>query len=192
MNEGQVSIDGSSYALPRPFMVIATQNPVEYHGTFPLPEAQLDRFLLRIEMGYPDAESEKDILRSNGDRIDPAHLQPAMHADEVLEIQKQVPHVHVHEDVLDYILAVVQATREHPHLSLGVSPRGSIALHRAAQAAALIDGRSYVTPHDVKSLVKPVFAHRIAADRRFGAEAEAVERSEQVLDEILTSIPAPL
>ena len=192
MNEGQVSIDGASYALPQPFMVIATQNPVEYHGTFPLPEAQLDRFLLRIEMGYPDLESEKDILRSNGDRIDPAHLRPAMHADEVLDVQKQVPHVRVHEDVLDYILAVVQATREHPHLTLGVSPRGSIALHRAAQAAALIEGRGYVTPHDVKSLVKPVFAHRIAADRRFGGEAEAVERSEQVLDEILTSIPAPL
>jgi MoxR-like ATPase len=192
MNEGQVSIDGSSYALPRPFMVIATQNPVEYHGTFPLPEAQLDRFLLRIQMGYPDIESEKDILRSNGDRIDPAHLRPALRADEVLEIQQQVPHVQVHEDVLDYILAVVQATREHPHLTLGVSPRGSIALHRAAQASALIEGRGYVTPHDVKSLVKPVFAHRIAADRRFGGEAEAVERSEQVLDEILTSIPAPL
>lgn len=192
MNEGQVSIDGRSYSLPQPFMVIATQNPVEYHGTFPLPEAQLDRFLLRIEIGYPDQESEKDILRVSGNRVAPGDLPPTMHAVEVLDLQKQVSAVQVHEDILDYILAIVKATREHPHLSLGVSPRGTIALHRASQASALIDGRSYVTPHDVKSLVKPVFEHRIAADRRFGAESEAVRRSEQVLDEILTSIPTPL
>lgn len=192
MNEGQVSIEGASQPLPQPFMVIATQNPVEYHGTFPLPEAQLDRFLLRIRMGYPDIESEKEILRADGSRLEPADLQPVMHAVDVLDLQRQVHEIQVHEDILDYVLAIVGTTRNCPHLSLGVSPRGSMALHRAAQAAALIDGRNYVTPHDVKSLVKPVFAHRITVDGRFGAEADEIGRSEQVLDEILTSIPTPL
>lgn len=192
MNEGQVSIEGASRPLPQPFMVIATQNPMEYHGTFPLPEAQLDRFLIRIEMGYPDVESEKEILRGDGTRLEPADLQPVMHSFDVLELQRQVDAVQVHEDVLDYILAIVQATRSHPQLSLGVSPRGSLALHRAAQAAAFIAGREYVTPHDVKTLVGPVFAHRVTADRRFGADAGSLARSGQVLDEIMASIPTPL
>jgi MoxR-like ATPase len=192
MNEGQVSIEGESRPLPQPFMVIATQNPVEYHGTFPLPEAQLDRFLLRIEMGYPDVESEKEILRANGSRLEPGDLTPVMHSFDVLELQRQVHEVRVHEDVLDYLLAIVSATRNHPHLSLGVSPRGSMALHRAAQAAALIDGHDFVTPHDVKSLVQSVFAHRISVDSRFGSDAAAIGRSEQVLEEILASIPTPV
>jgi len=192
MNEGQVSIEGRSYPLPQPFLVIATQNPLEYHGTFPLPEAQLDRFLLRIEMGYPDAAAEREILRLNGDRPGPEAIEPVLSAADVIELQRQVGEVRVHDDVIDYTLAITQATREHPHLTLGVSPRGSIALHRAAQALALTEGVDYVTPHHVKTLAPAVYAHRLTADRRFGADVGVNERTKQILAEILQSVPAPL
>ncbi len=192
MSEGQVSFEGRSCPLPRPFMVIATQNPVEYHGTFPLPEAQLDRFLLRIEMGYPDEESERDILRLNGRREDLANLEPVLHGDDVLELQQRVHEVRVDDSVIDYIMNLVQQTRRHPHLALGVSPRGSIALYRASQAAALVEGVDYVTPHHVKTLAKPVFGHRILPDRRFGSETALSERGLQILDEVLQATPVPL
>ncbi len=192
MNEGQISIEGRSYPLPQPFMVIATQNPVEYHGTFPLPEAQLDRFLLRIRMGYPDPASEREILQLNGQRESPGSAPPVLHADEVVELQQLVHQVRVHEDVVDYIMRIVETTREHAQLALGVSPRGSIALYRAAQALALIEGVDYVTPHHVKSLAAPVFGHRVIPDRRFGAEAGFGERSEQILAEILDSVQPPV
>lgn len=192
MNEGQVSIEGRSFPLPKPFMVIATQNPVEYHGTFPLPEAQLDRFLLRIEMGYPDAGSEREILRLNGRREEPADLEPVLHGDDVLELQHRVHEVRVDDSVVDYIMTLVLQTREHPHLLLGVSPRGSIALYRAAQAAALVEGLDYVTPHHVKTLAKPVFGHRVLPDRRFGGETAVSERGLQALDEVLQATPVPL
>jgi len=192
MNEGQVSIEGRSYPLPQPFLVIATQNPLEYHGTFPLPEAQLDRFLLRIEMGYPDAGAEREILRMNGNRPGPEAIEPVLSAQDVIELQEQVSQVRVHDDVIDYTLAITHATREHPHLTLGVSPRGSIALHRAAQALALTEGLDYVTPHHVKTLAPAVYAHRLTADRRFGADVGVNERTKQILAEILQSVPAPL
>jgi MoxR-like ATPase len=192
MNEGQISIEGRSYPLPQPFMVVATQNPVEYHGTFPLPEAQLDRFLLRIRMGYPDPASEREILRLNGQRVAPGQAPPSLHADEVVELQRLVHEVRVHEDVVDYIMRIVEATRVHPQMSLGVSPRGSIALYRASQALALLEGVDYVTPHHVKSLAAPVFSHRVIPDRRFGAEAGFGERAEQILGEILESTPPPV
>jgi MoxR-like ATPase len=192
MNEGQISIEGRSYPLPKPFMVIATQNPVEYHGTFPLPEAQLDRFLLRLRMGYPDPASEREILRLNGQREAPGTSPPALHADEVIEIQKLVHEVRVHEDIVDYIMRIVEATRVHPQLALGVSPRGSIALYRAAQALALVEGLDYVTPHHVKKLAAPVFGHRVIPDRRFGGETGFGERAEQILAEILESTPPPV
>ena len=192
MNEGQISIEGRSYPLPKPFMVIATQNPVEYHGTFPLPEAQLDRFLLRIRMGYPDPASEREILRLNGQREAPGSAPPVLHADDVVELQKLVHDVRVHEDVVDYIMRIVEATREHPQLALGVSPRGSIALYRAAQALALLEGVDYVTPHHVKTLATPVFGHRVIPDRRFGGETGFGERSEQILSEILEAVQPPV
>lgn len=192
MNEGQVSIEGRSYELPQPFMVVATQNPVEYHGTFPLPEAQLDRFLLRIEMGYPDYESEREILRMNGRRDTPAKLEPALDAEELLELQAGVHEVRVDDAIVDYVMDIVKATREHPQLSLGVSPRGSIALYRAAQALALLEGLDFVTPHHIKSLAGPVFAHRLMADRRFGGEAGSVDRARQILDEILDTLAVPV
>jgi MoxR-like ATPase len=192
MNEGQISIEGRSYPLPRPFMVIATQNPVEYHGTFPLPEAQLDRFLLRLRMGYPDPASEREILRLNGRRTAPGAAPPVLHAEEVVELQTLVHDVRVHEDIVDYIMRIVEATREHPQLALGVSPRGSIALYRAAQGLAMLEGVEYVTPHHVKTLAAPVFGHRVIPDRRFGGESGFGERAEQILTEILENVPPPV
>ena len=192
MNEGQISIEGRSYPLPQPFMVIATQNPVEYHGTFPLPEAQLDRFLLRIRMGYPDPASEREILRLNGQRTAPGAAPPSLHADEVVELQRLIHEVRVHEDIVDYIMRIVEATREHPQMALGVSPRGSIALYRAAQALALLEGVDFVTPHHVKTLAIPVFGHRVIPDRRFGGETGFGERVEQILGEILENVAPPV
>ncbi|MBI1357139.1 MAG: AAA domain-containing protein [Acidobacteria bacterium] len=192
MNEGQISIERHSYPLPAPFMVIATQNPIEYHGTFPLPEAQLDRFLLRIEMGYPDAESERDILRLNGKRPTVEGLRPVLHGDDVVELQRLAGKVRVDDAVVDYIMAIVKATREHSELALGVSPRGSIALYRAAQALALLEGLDFVTPHHVKTLAIPVFGHRALPDRRFGTEATSGERARRIIEEILQTVAVPV
>ena len=190
MNENQVSIEGRCFPLPQPFMVIATQNPVEYHGTFPLPEAQLDRFLMRIQMGYPDPESEREILRTNGARDQSLEVASTLTAEDIRELQEAVENVRVDDSVLEYLMTIVKRTREHPHLSLGASPRGSIALYRAAQALALLHGLNYCTPHHVKMLAKPVFSHRVAQDRRLGDGG--IERSDQVLDEVLQSAPIPV
>jgi MoxR-like ATPase len=191
MNERQVTIEGRSYPLPDPFMLIATQNPVEYHGTYPLPESQLDRFLMRLEMGYPDAASEREILRSHAQNHSADAVRPVVSAEELLQIQRQVEEVQVDEAVVDYLMAIVERTRTHEHLSLGASPRGSIALYRAAQALALVEGLDYVTPHHVKRLAGPVFAHRVAPDPRFGGPGTA-NRSIQIIEEILHSVPVPL
>jgi MoxR-like ATPase len=191
MNERQVTIEGRSYPLPDPFMLIATQNPVEYHGTYPLPESQLDRFLMRLEMGYPDAASEREILRSHAQNHSADAVRPVVSAEELLQIQRQVEEVQVDEAVVDYLMAIVEKTRTHEHLSLGASPRGSIALYRAAQALALVEGLDYVTPHHVKRLAGPVFAHRVAPDPRFGGPGTA-NRSIQIIEEILHSVPVPL
>src|SRR6266852_3690323 len=146
MNEQQVTIDGRSHPLPRAFMVIATQNPVEHHGTYPLPESQFDRFLMRLRIGYPAVESEREILR-NSETSGAASAPAALSADEVVELQNMVQRVSVEESLIDYMLAIVARTRNHEALSLGVSPRGSQALFRASQAQALIEGRDYVVPH---------------------------------------------
>jgi MoxR-like ATPase len=165
MNEAQVSIDHATYPLPRPFMVLATQNPREYEGTYPLPESQLDRFLLRIRIGYPAAADEKAILR--GGAVPPDAVEPVVSAADVVALQADTERVRVEESVLDYLMALVAATRTSSLLSLGVSPRGSRALLRAAQASALADGRDWVVPDDVKRLAGPVLAHRVVA--RVGA-----------------------
>jgi MoxR-like ATPase len=191
MNERQVTIEGRSYPLPDPFMVIATQNPVEYHGTYPLPESQLDRFLMRLEMGYPDGDSEREILRTHAQDRWADVVQPVACGADLVQLQRQVEDVRVDEAVLDYLMAIVQKTRAHEHLALGVSPRGSIALYRAAQALALVEGLDYVTPHHVKRLAIPVFAHRVAPDPRFGGPT-APDRSAQILEEILHSLSVPL
>src|SRR5258708_11670014 len=157
MNEAQVSLDHLTYPLPRPFMVLATQNPREYEGTFPLPESQLDRFLLRIRIGYPGVADEKAVLR--GDTA-PADLMPVVEADDILALQEAADRVRAEESVLDYLLALVTATRRSPLLALGVSPRGSLGLLRAARARALADGRDYLLPDDVKHLAVPALALR--------------------------------
>ena len=167
MNEAQVSLDHSTHPLPRPFMVLATQNPLEYEGTHPLPESQLDRFLLRIRIGYPVASDEKAILRGGG-ALAPESLAPVVTAAEVVSLQDQVDRVRADESVLDYLMALVEATRHSPLLRLGVSPRGSLALLRAARARALADGREFLVPDDLKALAVPALAHRVILQSGLG------------------------
>jgi len=191
MNELQVSIDGRSHALEEPFMVIATQNPVEHHGTYPLPESQLDRFLMRIRIGYPDPASEREVVRSGLNRS-AVSVVPALSAEEVVELQAAVPDVKVEDVLVDYIMNVVEQTRRHESLSLGVSPRGAQALFRAAQALAMIEGRDYALPDDVKRLVVPVCAHRVVVNTRVALTQRNSESAERVLEEILTLVEVPL
>ena len=191
MNEGQVSVDGRTYPLTRPFMVLATQNPLEHHGTYPLPESQLDRFLMRLRIGYPDAANEREILRRGP--VDPhAHAPALLTGQEVIELQDQAGHVRVDESIIDYILAIVERTRTHESLTLGVSPRGAQALYRASQAMALVDGREYVTPDDVKRLAVPVFSHRVALSTRVAAAQRTAVAAERIVEEILTLTEVPL
>lgn len=192
MNEHQVTVDNCTYPLPQPFMVIATQNPVEHHGTYPLPESQLDRFMLRLKIGYPDATSEREILRNFADEDPLAKIEPVMGADEVLEIQRAVRRVSVDEQLVRYTLAIVEKTRQHEFLSLGISPRGSQMLYRAAQALAFLEGRHYCIPDDFKRLVLPVFAHRCVVSSRYISTLKKGEQAEAVLREILESTPVPL
>jgi MoxR-like ATPase len=161
MGEGQVSLDGITHTLPRPFLVLATQNPIEYEGTFPLPEAQLDRFLLRLSVGYPSVGDESQMLL-NLQRQHPIEtLQQVVDGTRLPELQRQVWEVHVDDTVRDYAVRLVQATREHHDLALGASPRGSLALFKTAQALAALRGRDYVLPDDIKPLVRPALAHRL-------------------------------
>lgn len=193
MNEYQVTVDNHTYSLPRPFLVLATQNPIEHHGTYPLPESQLDRFLLRIRMGYPGAESEKEILRAESDPQGALErLQPLLPAKEVLELQEQVRAVRVEDALLNYALAIVHRTRAHAHLSLGVSPRGAMMLQRAAQALAFLEGRSYCLPDDFKRLAVPVFAHRLVVSTRYASTLSKASQGEALLQEILDSVEVPL
>jgi MoxR-like ATPase len=189
MNEGQVSVDGVTHQLGMPFMVLATQNPMEHHGTYPLPESQLDRFLMRLRIGYPDSASEREILRRSA--FNGTAPAPLLHADDVLLLQRESASVRVDDAIVDYILAIVERTRNHESLSLGVSPRGAQALYRASQSMAYLDGRSFVTPDDVKALAVPVFAHRVALSARAGAQRSA-QAAERVLEEILTLTEVPL
>jgi MoxR-like ATPase len=190
MNEVQVTIEGRSYALAQPFMVIATQNPVEHHGTYPLPESQLDRFLMRMRIGYPDREAERDIVRQN-EAANAESLRPVLSTEELIEFQAHAARVTVDGSIVDYMLAIVERTRNHEALALGVSPRGAQALYRAAQALALLEGREFVIPDDVKRLVAPVFAHRVSIARA-SLSQRTTEMSERILQEILTSVEVPL
>jgi MoxR-like ATPase len=191
MNERQVTIDGLSHPLPEPFMVMATQNPVEHHGTYPLPESQLDRFLMRLRIGYPDRASERQILR-NGARILPAPLEPVLSSGDVAELQSWVGRVAVDEALVDYMLAIVEKTRGHDSLALGVSPRGAQALYRATQALAMIESRDYAIPDDVKRLVVPVFAHRVVVNTRLTLTERTADLSDRILEQILTLVEVPL
>ena len=190
MNEAQVSLDHHTYRLPRPFMVLATQNPLEYQGTHPLPESQMDRFLLRIRIGYPDESHERLILRGAGAAV-LDRLQPVLTAEAVHDLQAHMEAVKVEESLLGYVMAIVQATRSHPALALGVSPRGSLALVRAAQALALTEGRSYCVPDDIKQLTVPALAHRVIPRARWEVSGERHDDAEAVIREILQEIPVP-
>jgi MoxR-like ATPase len=161
MQERQVTVDGVTRTLPRPFLVLATQNPIEYEGTFPLPEAQLDRFTMRLTLGYPDHADEKAILRRLQREHPISRLESVLDQEVLLDLQARVWDVHVDETLYDYIVSLTAATRTHPALALGISPRGSLALFKCAQAYAALDGRDFVRPDDVKLLVPYVFPHRI-------------------------------
>jgi MoxR-like ATPase len=191
MNEVQVTIESHSYPLEQPFMVMATQNPVEHHGTYPLPESQLDRFLMRIRIGYPDRQAEREILR-NTDGVHAERIHAVLSSGELLDLQHRASKIGVDETLVDYMLAIVEKTRTHESLALGVSPRGAQALYRATQAFAMVEGRDYVIPDDVKRLVIPVFAHRIAINARASLAQRSAELSERILQEILTLVEVPL
>lgn len=192
MNEGQVSMDGASHPLPQPFMVIATQNPVEHHGTYPLPESQLDRFLMRLRIGYPDLAAEREILRQPAALPGGDAVTPVLGAQDVIELQAAVHRVTVEESLVNYMLAVVEKTRAHEALGLGVSPRGSQALYRAAQALALVEGRDYAIPDDVKRLAVPVFAHRVVVNTRSALLQRRTDSGDRIIEEILTQVEVPL
>jgi MoxR-like ATPase len=192
MNEGQVTVDARSYELPQPFLVIATQNPVEHHGTYPLPESQLDRFLMRVRMGYPEASAERDIVRSDAGASFLEEMRPVLNGADVLEMQHAVKQVRVDESLVSYSLEIVRRTRESEYLALGVSPRGSQALYRAAQAMAFLDGRTFCTPEDFKPLVIPVFAHRVAVNGNYASTVKKSEQADEVLREIVESVAVPV
>ncbi|MGD0517535.1 MAG: MoxR family ATPase [Thermoguttaceae bacterium] len=186
MSERQVSVDGQTNPLPRPFMVIATQNPAEFEGTYPLPESQLDRFLLRIPVGYPAREIELQVLSSHreGEPVD--NLQPVLTCEQIVSLQDDVRQVKVDDSINNYLLDIVESTRRCDDLHVGVSPRGALALYRAAQASALVAGREYVVPDDVKSLAVAVLAHRVISKGYLhGGQREALEALiERLVDEI--------
>ena len=191
MNESQVTIDGHSHVLARPFMVIATQNPVEHHGTYPLPESQLDRFLMRLRLGYPDAASEREILRS----FEAHHSATAarvLEAEQILELQATTHRATVEDALVSYMLAIVEKTRTHDGLALGVSPRGSQALYRAVQALALLEGRDYAIPDDVKRLAVPIFGHRVVVNTRTALAQRKSDLGDRIIEEILSLIEVPL
>lgn len=192
MAEGQVTAEGHTHTLPLPFMVMATQNPIEHHGTYPLPESQMDRFMLRLRIGYPDPTNEKQILRDR-QRAEPLdHLQPVATGDELRHLQNVVADVRVDDAIVDYLMRIVAATRDSEMLDLGVSPRGTLALFRAAQALALTEGRTYCLPDDIKRLVIPVFAHRVLVSSRFSSSLRRSEESEAVLAELMKTISVPI
>src|SRR5687767_11062218 len=192
MAERHVTVEGVTHPLPQPFIVMATQNPIEHHGTYPLPESQVDRFMLRLRIGYPGLTDEKQMLRDreHGEPLDA--VQTVMTAEEILELQQAVSEVTVDDAIVDYLMRIVAATRNSEMLDLGVSPRGTLSLFRAAQALALTEERDYCIPDDVKRLVVPVFAHRITVSSRYASAMRRSEEAEAVLHEILKTVSVPL
>ena len=192
MAERHVTVEGVTHPLPQPFIVMATQNPIEHHGTYPLPESQVDRFMLRLRIGYPGLIDEKQMLRDREHAEPLDEVQTVMTAEEILELQRAVGEVTVDDAIVDYLMRIVAATRNSEMLDLGVSPRGTLALFRAAQAIALTEERDYCIPDDVKRLVIPVFAHRITVSSRYASAMRRSEEAEAVLHEILKTISVPL
>ena len=189
MQEGQTTVDGETMRLPEPFLVIATQNPVEMEGTFPLPEAQLDRFMVLVKLGYPSVEDESELLIRYGSEVEATTLEAVAGSDEVVAAQRAVASVRVDDTVRDYVVAVAVGTRAHTDLSLGASPRASLSLVRASQARAAMEGRDYTTPDDVKALAVPVLAHRLILTPT--ARLRAILR-DQVVEDVLATVPVPI
>ena len=192
MNESQITVDNHTHPLPKPFLVLATQNPIEHHGTYPLPESQLDRFLMRIRMGYPARASEKEIIRNNAGTGGAEQVAALMDAADVTAMQETVSQVRVDDSLLDYALDIIERTRQTEQLSLGVSPRGAVMLHRAAQARAFLEGRDYCLPDDFKRLIVPVFAHRVVVSSRYVSTQKKSEQAESILREIVDTTRVPL
>jgi MoxR-like ATPase len=193
MQEGSVTIDDRTYELPKPFLVMATQNPLEHHGTYPLPESQLDRFLMRITVGYPDDAAERRIL-TEAASFEPVmgRIRTVLSPTQVAQLQERIEEVAVDPAILDYLLAIVSATRSTPKLRMGVSPRGSIALYRAARAYALTRGRTYLVPDDVRDLVIPCLAHRILPAGASGTTVDVHEEAAGILESLLDEVEAPI
>lgn len=192
MAEEQVTVEGVTRRLPMPFIVVATQNPSEHHGTYPLPESQLDRFMLRLHMGYPNLEDERRILRDR-ESVNPLDdVQPVMTQADILDLQQLVSEVRFDESLLDYLLQIVDATRRSEALELGISPRGTLALFRSAQALAVVEGRDFCIADDIKRLVVPCFGHRIIVNSRSGVLRQRTREAERILHEILHKINVPI
>ena len=192
MAEEQVTVEGISRRLPLPFMVVATQNPAEHHGTYPLPESQLDRFMLRLHIGYPSMDDERRILRDR-ENVNPLDfVRPVMSQADVVELQNLVAEVRFDDALLEYLLQIVDATRRSEALELGISPRGTLALFRSAQALALIEGRDYCIADDIKRLVIPCFAHRVIVNTRTSGLRQRTREAEAILHDILQKVAVPI
>lgn len=192
MAEEQVTVDGVSRTLQSPFMVIATQNPSEHHGTYPLPESQLDRFMLKLQMGYPSMEDEKQILRDRAEANPIDQIGTVLSREDVLEIQSRVNAVRMDDALLDYLLQIVDLTRKSEHLELGISPRGALALFRSAQALAMVEGRDFCIADDIKRLVVPCFAHRVITNSRSANLRNRSRDAENALQELLQKTVVPV
>ncbi len=192
MAEGHVTVENQTYELPRPFMVLATQNPVEHHGTYPLPESQLDRFLMRVRMGYPSFAEEKEILRQQNHHHPLERITPVMSGDDVMDLQQEIKNVRVDGVLLDYLMEIVTSTRNSEMLDLGVSPRGSLALYRAAQAMAFTEDRAYCIADDIKRLVIPVFGHRVVVNSRYSSRLYDGSDGDYALAEVVKSVRVPI
>jgi MoxR-like ATPase len=190
MSEGMITVEKKRLVLPDPFLVIATQNPVEHVGTYPLPESQLDRFLKKLTIGYPNAGDEKKLLRSGGAQDALEHLEPVLDAEELLELQARVKTIHVNEPLVEYLMNVVQTTRTHPEVSLGVSTRGALIYFKACQALAMVNGREFVIPEDIKRLAGPVLSHRILMKERRMMRGDAAPEA-RFIQRLVNEIPVP-
>lgn len=190
MSEGMITIEKRRLVLPDPFLVIATQNPVEHVGTYPLPESQLDRFLMKLTIGYPNSGDEKQILRSGGAQVALEHLEPVLDETDVRTLQEQVNEIHVNDALLEYLMTIVQTTRTHPEVALGVSTRGALVYFKACQALAMVNGRDFVVPDDIKRLAGPVLSHRILMKERRLMRGDSSPEL-RFVQRILTEIPVP-
>jgi MoxR-like ATPase len=190
MSEGMISIEKKRLALPDPFLVIATQNPIEHVGTYPLPESQLDRFLMKLTIGYPNSGDEKKLLRAGGAQDALEHLEPVLDENDVRELQEHVSAIHVNESLVEYLMTIVQTTRTHPEVSLGVSTRGALVYFKACQALAMVNGRDFVIPEDVKRLASPVLSHRILMKERRMMRGDSAPEA-RFIQRILNETPVP-